>query len=157
MPVTVEIPFSRRGPTAPVAPWFQRGGKAFVAFRAQSRTAKAAPLVPSMQALVGAQRDEVMDIIAAGIETDIETHENSLYRLKPFREPTALVFLKARLDFQAATSADFATGSSEAEGFGFRGGLLVPSGSQFTGLEVVGKDDGGVSSDAGICFKTRGQ
>src|SRR6516164_5067275 len=52
MPIAVKIPFARRGPATPIAPRFERGGKAFVAGGAETRAAKAAPFVPAVQSLV---------------------------------------------------------------------------------------------------------
>src|SRR5436305_15245821 len=55
MPVAVKIPFAGRRPARPVAPWFERGGEAFMALGAQACPAKAAPFVATAQTLVRPQ------------------------------------------------------------------------------------------------------
>ncbi len=102
VPVAVEVPAARRRPAAPVAPRLDGGGEALVAFGLQPRAAEPAPLVAAAQALVGAQGDEVMHVVAARIEPGVEADEDRVRRLEPLGEAAAGVLAEMRLDAQAA-------------------------------------------------------
>src|SRR5207249_3574791 len=119
--------FARRRPAAPVAPWFERRRKTLVAGRTKTGAAEAAPFVSAAQGFVRPERDEMMNVIAAGIEPNVEPHKNSIGWLKPFREATAIVLPEPRLDLQTAFAADFTLGRREAERPGFDSRLLIPT------------------------------
>ena len=127
VPIAVEIPLTWRGPSRPVAPGFKRGGKAFVAGGTLTRAAEATPFVAAMQAFVGAEGDEMVDVIAAWVEANIKADEDSLGGLEPFGKTAAMVLPKARLDSEAASSADLVHGRREAESFIFGRALLIPA------------------------------
>jgi hypothetical protein len=99
----------------------------------------------------------MMHVITVGIEPDVETDEHSRNGLKPFRESIALVFAQARLDFEAAATADRIVRWRKAEGFALAGAFLIPARAQLAAFKIIRKNHGRERGNTGIRRETRDQ
>lgn len=156
VPIRIEVPFSGRRIAAPIAPGFEGGGKAIVAVWQESGSAEAAPTIASLEAFVGAQGYEVVDVIAFFVEAGIEAHEEGGGRLEPFGQSSSCIFDKFGANLEAAFADRSAWNLDEAED-GFLVAGLVPSGPEGAGFKVVGKEDGLVGGDALVALKGGGE
>jgi hypothetical protein len=156
VPVGVEVPAAGRGIAAVVAPWFEGGGEAFGADGEETGLAEAAPFVAAFEALVSAERDEVVDVVALGVEAGEEAYEDRVGGREPLRGAAASVFAERGGDAEAVAAEGWVAWVGEGEDVRGGGDGFVPAGG-VGGFETVGEEDAGVGGDGDVGFEGCGE
>ena len=109
-----------------VAPWFEGGGEAFGADGEETGLAEAAPFVAAFEALVSAERDEVVDVVALGIEAGEEADEDRVGGRDPLGGAAAGVFAQRGGDAEAVAAEGWVAWVGEGDDVRGGGSGFVP-------------------------------